>query len=145
MSHSQLCLANNTENTISALFKLLGWIFAESGDACMPFSYACDALGVSFDLSMSITGFATVCNTAARISELCAGMQLVIDAGNLTSKDAQRLRGRMQFAEAQLLGRTGKRCLRMLGDFAEGRRKKLVDKDLFFFEVVHAPFAAEYS
>ena len=135
ISYSQFMLAKSTEGTISALFKILGWVFAESGDKCMPFSDMCDALGVSFDLSMSFKGFATVCNTASRVTELCADMQLVIESGVLSSKDAQRLRGRMQFADAQLFGRTGKRCLRMLGDFAENRRRNLTDKDVFFLRL----------
>eukprot|EP00435_Cladocopium_sp_Y103_P015191 s3045_g3.t1 len=101
----------------------------------MPFPDACDALGVSFNLSMSFRGFATICNTETRILELCAELQLVIQEGSLTSKDAQRLRGRMQFADAQLFGRTGKRCLRVLSDFAEGRRQRLGDKDHFVLKL----------
>ena len=34
-----------------------------------------------------------------------------------------------------MFGRTGKRCLRALGDFAEGRRFKLLPKDRFFLSL----------
>ena len=57
-----------------------------------------------------------------------------MESGSLTTKNAKRLRGRMRFAEAQLFGRTGRRCLRVLTDFSEGRRSNLTPtpKDKFF-------------
>ena len=45
------------------------------------------------------------------------------------------MRGRMQFAEAQLFGRTGKRCLPVLSDFAECKKYKLCAKDVFFLRM----------
>ena len=77
-------------------------------------------------------GKALVCNTESRRTELCDDIEKVVVEGCLTNKQAQRLRGRMQFAESQLFGRTGKRCLRILSDFAEGRRFALTNKDKFF-------------
>ena len=68
----------------------------------------------------------------SRVEELCADLESVLESGALNCKHAQRLRGRMQFADAQLRGRTGKRCLRGLSDFAEGRRFKLQPKDCLF-------------
>ena len=41
----------------------------------------------------------------------------------------------MQFAEAQLFGRTGRRCLKVLADFAEARKVKLLPKDPFFIRL----------
>ena len=55
--------------------------------------------------------------------------------GQLSAKAAQRLRGRMQFAEAQIFGRTGRRCLKVLTEFAEGRKRNLQDKDSFFLRM----------
>ena len=90
------------------------------------------ALCVAIDLSDSGVGRAMIRNTNARIQELCADLQAVLDEGFLNAKVAQRLRGRMQFAESQLFGRTGRRCLKVLGEFAEGRKLKLQPKDRFF-------------
>eukprot|EP00435_Cladocopium_sp_Y103_P026152 s3258_g6.t1 len=135
ISCSRPPLVKCTESTIVSLFKLLGWMFAEEGDKCMPFGDVCEALGVVFDLKDSFRGFAAICNTEARVRELCADLQVVIEAGTLTCKEAQRLRGRMQFADAQLFGRTGKRCLRVLGDFAENRRRRLLPKDMLFLKL----------
>ena len=125
-------LAGSTEQAVAALFKLLGWIFAEEGDKAHPFDLQCSALGVLLDLSVASTGRALVCNTKTRCAELCDDLCKVVEGGSLTSKNAQRLRGRMQFAEAQLFGRTGRRCLRVLTDFPEGRRSNLTNKDKFF-------------
>ena len=93
--------AANMDNAIVLLFRLLGWIFAN----------ACDALGVTLDLTDSAKGLATVNNTVARVRELCDELKEVILAKRLSSKSAQHLRGRMQFAESQIFGRTGRRCL----------------------------------
>lgn len=93
--------------------------------------------GVFFDLGVASVGKAMICNTTSRCTELCDELLKVISEGRLLSKQAQRLRGRMQFAEAQLFGRTGWRCLRVLADFAEGRRSMLTEKDKFFLHVFH--------
>ena len=53
IAYSRPSLASNMDNSIVLLFRLLGWIFAESGDKCMPFGKLCDALGVTLDLSKS--------------------------------------------------------------------------------------------
>ena len=44
-------LGKNSELSAIALFKLLGWIFAQDGGKCKPFTDTCEALGVVFDLS----------------------------------------------------------------------------------------------
>lgn len=42
-------LARSSELSAAALFKLVGWIFAEEGRKCKHFSDTCEALGVIFD------------------------------------------------------------------------------------------------
>ena len=109
--------------------------FAEEGDKCSPFGNLGEAFGVAFDLNNSCRGSLFVKNTESRVLELCNDLQEIIDSGALSSKLAQRMRGRMQFAEAQMFGRTGRRCLRVLGDFAEGNKQKLQSKDVFFLRL----------
>lgn len=128
-------LSVNTEQTIIALFKLTGWVFAEEGDKCHPYSQQCEALGVVFNMGPSSLGRAFVSNTDKRIEELCSEIAGVLSSGTLGRKQAQRLRGRMQFADAQLFGRTGKRCLKVLSDFAEGHRFRLLPKDRLFLNL----------
>lgn len=49
--------------------------------------------------------------------------------------EAQKLRGRMQFAKSQIYGRTGKRCVACLRDFACRRRTKISVRDATFLKV----------
>ena len=128
-------LSRCTELSVTAIFKLLGWVFAEEGDKSKPFSSCCEALGVVFCLAETPNGFASVCNTQKRVDELANEIAEVIAQRKLQRKQAQRLRGRMQFAESQIFGRTGRRCLRVLADFAEGRRGKLSSKDVLFLSL----------
>ena len=128
-------LAKSAEQAAVALFKLTGWLFAEDGRKCVPFDTCCDALGVSFDLTQSAHLCASVKNTESRVSELVADLKLIIDQKILGAKQAQRIRGRMQFADSQLFGRTSRRCLAVLSDFAVGLRQKLSPKDIFFLDL----------
>ena len=101
----------------------------------MPFGQCCDALGVTFDLGPSKDGRAFIKNTESRIAELERDLLATVEMDHLKQKDAQRLRGRMQFADAQLFGRTGKRCLRVLNESAEGQKYRLSAKDKFFLSL----------
>lgn len=67
---SRPTISKNTEQTVIALFKLLGWQFAETGDKCKPFQMGCEALGVVFSLEESCNRCASVRNTAKRVEEL---------------------------------------------------------------------------
>ena len=135
ISFSRPSLVNSTQLAITAFFKLTGWLFAEDGDKCSPFGFTCEALGVVFNLHDSALGVAKICNTASRVNELCEDLEEVLRTKVLSSKAAQKLRGRMQFADAQVFGKTGRRCLRVLADFTEGRRHRLSNKDLFFISL----------
>lgn len=128
-------LARSAELTAVSLFKLLGWIFAEDGRKCKPFSDRCEALGVIFDLSSSRDFICKISNTESRIAEISAEVHRLLDAGSITQVDAQKLRGRMQFAESQIYGRTGKRCIASLRDFSCRRRSKIADRDATFLKL----------
>lgn len=128
-------LAKSTEATVISLLKLLGWLFAEDGRKCEPFNTFCDALGVVFDLSESCSGICKIGNTASRIEEICAEIQRILEKGALTQTEAQKLRGRMQFAEAQVYGRAGKRCVATLRDLAACKRSKLSELDRFLLKL----------
>ena len=117
-------LSRSAELTAGSLFKLLGWVFAEEGRKSKPFDIQCEALGVLFDLSLSKNGICQVTNTASRVEEISAEICRLIEQGHVTQIEAQKLRGRMQFAESQIYGRTGKRCIGALKDFACRRRTK---------------------
>ena len=128
-------LAKSAEQAAISLFKLTGWLFAEEGRKCVQFDKKCEALGVEFDLSSTPKLSACIRNTASRVTELVHDLEAVISAKTLSSKQAQRLRGRMQFADSQIFGRTRKRCLHTLTDFAVGLRRVLQDKDMLFLKL----------
>lgn len=120
------------------MFKVTGWIFAESGKKCVPFSDTCEALGVLFTMCNSENPVCLISNTERRIAEICEELDRVLVEKKLSVNLAQRLRGRLQFAEAQIFGRCGKRCLAVLSAFASGRKRKLDDNDTFFLEAFKA-------
>ena len=49
-------LHRSSELAAAALFRRLGWSFAEDGRKCVPFSETCEALGVLFHLAASSVG-----------------------------------------------------------------------------------------
>ena len=128
-------LARSAELTAGSVFKLLGWIFAEEGRKCKPFDLQCEALGVLFELGSSKAGVCHVTNTRSRIDEISMEILRLIEQGFVTQLEAQKLRGRMQFAESQIYGRTGKRCIGALKEFACRRRTNLLDREITFLKL----------
>ena len=96
---------------MKAVFRMLGWKFAEDGPKAPPFSPAVTALGVSVGVSDLHQGLVLIDNTEKRALELLDTISSVIQSGRMTKKEALRLRGRMQFASGQIFGRVAKRCL----------------------------------
>ena len=132
---SHRCLAKSSELTAASLFKLLGWLFAEEGKKSRPFDSRCEALGVLFDLKDSNAGICYVMNTTSRVEELSAEIHRLIEQGTVTQLEAQRLRGRMQFAESQIYGRTGRRCIGALKEFACKRKTVLQPREVTFLRL----------
>ena len=107
-------LSRSAEASAQALLRLLGWVFAEDGRKAAPFDTNCKALGVCFVFDDSGAGRCEIKNTPERVQELCKDLMLLVERGKVSGHEARRLHGRMVFADAQIFGRTGKRCLRVL-------------------------------
>ena len=103
--------ANHLSMTIHAFFHLLGWSFAETGSKAVDFDIMCKALGVNIDVSSMRQGTVLIDNTEARKKELGEFIEKVVSTKKLSSVDALKLRGRMQFTAGQLFGRVAKTCL----------------------------------
>ena len=58
----------------------------------------------------------------------------LLETGFIVQTEAQKLRGRMQFSESQIYGRTGKRCIACPRDFASRRRTKISMRDATFLK-----------
>ena len=97
--------------TVHAFFHLFGWSFAETGSKAVDFDAMCKALGVTIDVSLMHQGRVLVDNTEARKRELGKFIDKIVTTRKLSSADALKLRGRMQFTAGQLFGRVAKTCL----------------------------------
>lgn len=95
---------------VDQFFKLLGWAVS-TGEKDLPFSTKFRALGVEVDLSSWKDGCVRFANTEQRVNELASKITDIQASGKLTSAEALSLRGRMQFANAQIWGRASKLCL----------------------------------
>ena len=94
----------------SSQFFRLGWLVS-AGEKDLPFSETFKALGVEIDCSTWRNGLVKFRNTTKRISELSDTISSALKQGRLSSHEALVLRGRMQFARAQIWGRAPKLCL----------------------------------
>ncbi|CAE7032352.1 unnamed protein product [Symbiodinium sp. CCMP2592] len=110
----------SAEASVTAMFKLLGWAFAESGEKSNDFAECFQALGIMVDLRACLDGTISFKNTAKRVSEIKAFVGKVLESGRLPHHEALRLRGRCQFADSQIFGRTGKKCLGLVTAHAYG-------------------------
>eukprot|EP00435_Cladocopium_sp_Y103_P073679 s288_g44.t1 len=95
-------LERHTDMVITFLFSTLGWRL--SLEKLVDFDSVCKVLGVKLDLRSSRLGMATVSNTEERSAELVDDLGKSLEAGQVSRKEAERLRGRLQFASAQLFG-----------------------------------------
>ena len=91
-------------------FRLLGWAVS-TGDKDLPFAEKFKALGVEIDCAAWQAGKVYFANTEKRVKELAETIDDVLRTGRLTKQAALVLRGRMQFAKAQLWGRAARLCL----------------------------------
>eukprot|EP00439_Symbiodinium_sp_Y106_P071805 s1397_g13.t1 len=135
-------LADNTGQTMELLFKLLGWAFDTVGPKADVFSQHVSALGVSFDLTESSQGVISVDNTAKRKEDVSSLIAAVLARGELSYKHGLELRGKLAFANAQVLGRAGQLALKLISTHVLGRAGQLALK-LISTHVHRWPFEAK--
>lgn len=114
---------------INQFFKLLGWAVS-AGEKDLPFATKFKALGIEVDLSAWGEGVVRFTNTAQRATELADQIDSIVSKKTLTSPEAMALRGRMQFANAQLWGRASKLCLNAVTSHAYSAGGVAVPDDL---------------
>ena len=102
--------SNRLSMTVRAFFHLLGWSFAEAGAKAVDFDAMCKALGVNIDVSLMHQGRVLIDNTEARKRKLGEFIDKIVGTRKLSSADAVKLRGGMQFTAGQLFGRVAKTC-----------------------------------
>ena len=109
---------SEAKRIMAGLFKLLGWSFAESGAKTPEFNTTATALGVTIDVSRLHMGLVEIDNTQSRKDDLSKFGESILATGTLTSVEALKLRGRMQFTAGQLFGRVARMCLKQVTQHA---------------------------
>lgn len=130
--HTGLC--------VSALFSFLGWKLSE--DKLVPFSSVCKILGVRLDLNESRLGSAQVSNAPERVEELATEISKVLGSKTLSRHEGEKLRGRLEFANAQLFGRSLKQSLRDLGMHIASGGQNLSDSMIGALKLLRAALTA---
>lgn len=126
-------LEKSTSWACESLFKLLGLKFAEEGPKCQPFSSSFKMLGVVMNLDESDARQITIGHTQERSSELSGNIARHLEAGTISSKEAERLRGRMIFFEGFSFGRVACSAVKALGKIVDMKRHSVaLDHDMRF-------------
>ncbi|CAL1136347.1 unnamed protein product [Cladocopium goreaui] len=108
-------LSDNTERCVGLLFDLLGIQYAQSGKKCQQFSEEMRALGLVFDLSQFGKGKVFIKHTPERKQELTERLEEILTKGSLTPKEAESLKGRVQWYESYLFGRIANLAVHRIG------------------------------
>ena len=121
--------ANNASTAAESLFNLLGVVFAKEGKKSVPWSTRVKTLGLILDLKP--TGdvplsdaefFVAIGHTESRVAELSQTIQSLLENQRVSRKDAEKLRGRLQWFESFALGRTAQQALRVVSGLASNSR-----------------------
>ena len=124
-------LQNSTAWACESLFRLLGHKFAEDGPKCQPFSSSFKMLGVVMDLSKASSLRVEIGHTPERSKELAENILGHLQTGTISSKEAERLRGRMIFFEGFAFGRVACSAVKALGRCVDLKRHSIaLDKDM---------------
>ena len=99
-------LTSNADATVRAVMRLFGVTVAE--DKEVAFDQVAELLGVSLDLSDPSLSSVKVANKAGRARELAVALEGILQAGVVRPRELPSLFGRLQFSEAQILGRAGR-------------------------------------
>ena len=108
-------LAQLCDIDVNLVFQLLGW--TTSRDQENPFNCIAKVPELKINLESSQLGKIFMCITEARQQELIESISCILETGFLGRKDGERLRGRLQFAEAQVAGKSAGIAYRQLTRF----------------------------
>ena len=117
-------LCENTSKTVEALFDLIGLVFAREGSKATGFAKKFKSLGVEINLGLCDKGIIGISHTPDRVEELSALLKDFLDAGFITSKQSESLRGRLHWFESFAFGRVANQAIARLGDFTKRERSR---------------------
>ena len=113
---SDEALERSTGEAMDLLFTLLGWEFDREGAKADTFSDSVSALGVHLRLERTSDGAVLVDNTDKRKSDLDGLISKVLGSGCLDMAEGLTLRGKLSFADAQVMGRAGRYALKVISN-----------------------------
>ena len=108
-------VAFSSDQTVRLLFDMLGVRYAKEGKKDQPFSFQMKALGLIFDLQHFDKGKVYLRHTEDRKAELTRRLQQVLADNVLSAKDAESLKGRIQWFESYLFGRVANLAIHRIG------------------------------
>ena len=124
---SPACLASSTMTTMLMLCKLLGFAYTE--EKLKEFARRATMLGVELDLSYAGEGFVHLCNKEGRAGDVVRAIDSAVGEGRIDRKTFSRIAGRVQFADAQVMGRSGRLALADLRAWSTGKFGMSLDID----------------
>ena len=110
-----------------AFLTLVGFQWAD--DKLLPFSSACDVLGVRLDLSEAEHGLIRVSNKCSRVEEVMDLLGRASFTKSLVPSNVPSFIGKMQYADCQVWGRAGKIALADLRDLGGTSRSPVTLSD----------------
>ena len=129
-------LASSAEKAIKVISSLLGFTCAV--DKEQAFSILSDLLGVTLDLSEPSLDSILVRNKEGRAEKIAKALEEIIHNGSVDVRTLPSIFGRIQFAEAQILGRTGRLAMAELRRLEKSsvRRVHLLPDQIKAFELL---------
>ncbi|CAE7194784.1 unnamed protein product [Symbiodinium sp. CCMP2592] len=113
-------LLENTSSCVDRMFRLIGLDYATEGKKAPQFASCFAALGVQVDLQQAQSGSIVIGHTDARKEELTACIDSILADCSMTSKEAEKLRGRLVFFEGFTFGRVAQVAVKHVGRHAQG-------------------------
>ncbi|CAE7257882.1 unnamed protein product [Symbiodinium sp. CCMP2592] len=113
-------LLENRSSCVDRMFRLIGLDYATEGKKAPQFASCFAALGVQVDLQQAQSGSIVIGHTDARKEELTACIDSILADCSMTSKEAEKLRGRLVFFEGFTFGRVAQVAVKHVGRHAQG-------------------------
>ena len=134
---SPRCLAGSTMTTMLMLCKLLGFTCTE--EKLKDFFCKSAMLGVELDLSCAREGFVLIRNKQGRAGDVVRAIKTSVGEGRIDRKAFSRIAGRVQFADAQVMGRSGRLALSDLRAWSTGKSGmslSIDDEAIGYYEIL---------
>ena len=115
-------LESSTHWAVTTLLELIGLAYAREGPKAPPFSAVFRMLGLVVDLREIPSNRFFVTHTEERRKELKQSLEEIAHKGEISVKEAERIRGRMLFFECFVCGRVANLDLKLFGNLCRAGR-----------------------